>query len=321
VRGAQLSKFFALRRRGGQRLELIRAVQDASLGVSAGETLGLVGESGSGKTTLGRLLLRLVEPTYGRVIFDGTDITHQNERDLRSLRRRMQIIFQDAPASLNGQLPVSSIVAEPLRIHGIARHPSAERERVAGLLESVGLSPDVMGRYPPQLSSGECQRVGIARALALDPDFIVCDDPLDALDPSEQAQIADLLASLQETRRHAYLFISHDVRMVMHLSHQVAVMYAGRIVEAGPALALARTSAHPYTRALLSAVPVIRAGRRRLRVVLEGDPPSPLHPVDGCAFQPRCPHALPGLCEREPPPLAPLAAGSSHEVACWHARG
>lgn len=319
VRGIRLSKFFTPTSTDGAAVSLIRAVEDASLCVRAGETLGVIGESGSGKTTLGRMTLRLVEPSYGRLLFEGVDITHHNERDLRRLRRRMQMIFQDTPASLNPTLSVAEIVAEPLRIHGLEDDAPSRRERVVELLRGVGLSSRILDRRPRELSSGECQRVGIARALSLRPAFVVCDEPLGALDPADQAQVIDLLVSLQEQHDHGYLFISHDVRMVMHVSHQVAVMYAGRIVERGPALGLWTDGAHPYTRALMSAVPALDPTRRQLRVVLEGDPPSPLGLGSGCAFEPRCPHARPGLCDREAPPLARVGRDASHEVACFRA--
>lgn len=317
VRGVQLSKFFAVRQATHTQTRLVRAVQDASISISVGETVGLVGESGSGKTTLGRLLLRLVEPTFGRVWFEGRDITHYHERDLRPLRRRLQVLFQEAAASLDDRLTVAEIIAEPLRIHRITVDPTRERERVSELLARVDLGEDFRSRRPIELSLGQCQRVSIARALALDPRFIVCDEPIAALDAADQTRIVDLLRSLQKAHAYSYLFISHDLRMVLHLSRRVYVMYAGHIVEHGHADALRTRSRHPYTRALLNAVPEVDPRRRRLRVLLDGEPPSPFQPIAGCPFHPRCPHARPDPCETDLPLLEPKQPGEEHEVACW----
>jgi oligopeptide/dipeptide ABC transporter ATP-binding protein len=318
VHARQLSKLFSLRQGIFGKKCLVRAVEDASLGILAGETVGLVGESSSGKSTLGRLLLRLIEPSHGRVWFDGEDITHLHARDLRPLRRHMQILFQDAPAALDGWLDVAEIIAEPLRIHGACKNASEEREHVLGLLDKVGLSPRFASRRPAELSSGQCQRVSIARALALGPRFIVCDEPMAALDPAEQAQIVELLGSLQQKHRHSYLFISHDVRQVLSISRRVYVMYAGRIVESANQETLRHHARHPYTRALMNAIPEVDPKRRRLRLLLDGEPPSPFRPIDGCAFHPRCPRALPGLCERESPPLVATGPEAGHDLACWH---
>jgi oligopeptide transport system ATP-binding protein len=315
IQGHALSKFFSVRHGMFGKKRLVRAVQDASIGIAAGQTVGLVGESGSGKTTLGRLLLRLIEPSFGRVWFDGHEITHQHERDLRALRRQMQLLFQDAPASLDARMRVSDIVAEPLRIHG--RESDAETQRrVSELLSSVGLPLRLLGRRPPELSGGECQRLCLARALASTPRFIVCDEPVAGLDLLEQAQIAELLLSLQAEHHISYLFISHDLRLVSKISRTVYVMYAGHVVESGDTALLRQHAGHPYTRALLNAVPELEPTRRRLRVLLDGRPPSPFQPIDGCAFHPRCPRAEPGLCERELPPLTEVAPG--HQVACWY---
>jgi oligopeptide/dipeptide ABC transporter ATP-binding protein len=317
LRGVQLSKFFVLPGRALKKTQLVRAVQDASIEIGPAETVGLVGESGSGKTTLGRLLLRLLEPTYGRVYFEGRDITHYHERDLRPLRKSLQVLFQDAAAALDERWTVNQIITEPFSVHGLLREPGARRERIVELLRTVGLGPELLQRRPRQLSSGQCQRVSIARALALEPRFIVCDEPIAALDASDQLRVVDLLRSLQETRHHSYLFISHDLRMVLHLSQRVLVMYAGRVVESAHARELREQARHPYTRALLNAIPEVDPKRRRLRVLLEGEPPSPFRPIDGCPFHPRCPRAHADPCEHEMPPLVPTAPGKAHEVACW----
>lgn len=321
LRGIQLSKFFALPGRTLERTRIVRAVQDASIEIGPGETVGLVGESGSGKTTLGRLLLRLIEPSYGQVWFEGREITHYHERDLRPLRRSLQVLFQDAAASLDERWTVEQIVAEPLVIHGLGRTPAERSERVVQLLRTVGLPPELHGRRPPELSSGQCQRVSIARALALGPRFIVCDEPIAALDASDQRRIVELLSSLQAERRHSYLFISHDLRMVLHVSQRVLVMYAGRVVESASAGELRSDARHPYTRALLNAIPEVEPRRRRLRVLLEGEPPSPFEPIAGCPFHPRCPRAQVEPCQREAPALEPTEPDGSHEVACWFPHG
>jgi oligopeptide/dipeptide ABC transporter ATP-binding protein len=318
VQSVSVGKYYHQRARSFGRSVLVRAVHEASIGIAPGETVGLVGESGSGKTTLGRLLLRLIEPSFGQVLFEGRDITHWIERDLRPLRRKLQLLFQDAPASLDGRMSVGQIVAEPLRIHRLSRDAVEERKNVAQLLERVGLPMSFAARRPAQLSSGQCQRVSIARALALDPAFIVCDEPIASLDVSEQLGILELLAALQAARSIAYLFISHDLRLVLGSSRRVYVMYAGRVVECSSSSALRDGPRHPYTRALLHAVPEPDPQRRRLRMVLEGEPPSPFQPLVGCAFHPRCPRAHSGVCDREAPPLAPAAGDGWHEVACWY---
>jgi oligopeptide transport system ATP-binding protein len=297
---------------------LIRAVDDVSLTVRKGETLGLVGESGSGKTTLGRTLLRLIEPTIGRIVFDGVDITNLEESALRPLRKRMQIVFQDPYASLDPRMTIGETLAEPLQIHRMFRARSETDARVESLLERVGLRGEARHRLPHEFSGGQRQRIGIARALATEPSFIVCDEPVSALDVSIQAQIVNLLLDLQEEYALSYLFISHDLRVVEYVSHRVAVMYFGRIVEVAPTASLYERRLHPYTRALLSAVPVHDESRRRLRIVLEGEPPNPLDPPNGCSFHPRCPRAIPGTCNVDVPKLRELEAGSGHRVACFN---
>ena len=318
LRAERVSKFFPVRTGIFGKTELLRALDGVSLYVRRGETLGLVGESGCGKSTLGRTLLRLIEPTYGRILFDGRDITELPDAELRALRRRMQIVFQDPFSSLNPRMTVRQIVQEGLIVHRLVKDRPALERRVLGLLDRVGLPASALDRFPHEFSGGQRQRIGIARALSVDPDFIVCDEPLSALDVSIQAQIVNLLLDLQEEMQLSLLFISHDLKVVEYLSRRVAVMYLGRIVEIAPAAALYATPHHPYTRALLSAIPVPDPGRRRLRILLEGDPPSPLDPPPGCAFHPRCPRAEPGKCDVETPPLAELTRGTRHRVACFH---
>jgi oligopeptide transport system ATP-binding protein len=315
----RIAKYFPVQAgwlgRGGR---YVRAVDGVSLRVRRGETMGLVGESGCGKSTLGRLILRLLEPTFGRIVFDGQDVTRCSQRELRPLRRRMQIIFQDPYSSLNPRMTVREIVGEAIRIHKLAKTRGDEEARVVALLEKVGLRPDAMDRYPHEFSGGQRQRIGIARALAVEPEFIVCDEPISALDVSIQAQIVNLLVELQERLGLAYLFVSHDLKVIEHVSHRVSVMYAGKIVEQGPAEALYDDARHPYTRALLAAVPQPDPERKRVRLVLEGDVPSPIDPPAGCTFHPRCPRAVRGTCDREVPMLDETAPGTGHRVACWN---
>ncbi len=314
----KVSKFYPVKSGlFGRSQQVVRAVDGVSVRVRRGETLGLVGESGCGKSTLGRIMLRLVEPTYGRVIFDGRDILPLSHAEMRPLRRKMQIIFQDPYSSLNPRMTVRDIVGEAIRIHKLAATKSDEDARIALLLQKVGMRPEAMDRYPHEFSGGQRQRIGIARALAVEPEFIVCDEPISALDVSIQAQIVNLLMDLQDDLGVAYLFISHDLKIVEHVSHRVAVMYLGKIVEQAPADALYREARHPYTRALLSSAPSLDPARRKLRVLLEGDAPSPIDPPAGCAFHPRCTRAIKGTCDKEVPALAETTPGSGHRVACW----
>jgi peptide/nickel transport system ATP-binding protein len=293
----------------------IKAVDDVSLTIERGETLGLVGESGCGKSTVGRAILRLYEPTAGRIVFDGRDITHIKERELRPLRRRMQMVFQDPFASLNPRHSVGRIVSEPLRVHGLSSRKTAGA-RVRELLEIVGLPRDAGSRYPHEFSGGQRQRIGLARSLALNPDFIVADEPVSALDVSIQAQIVNLLEQLQHDFDLTYLFIAHDLAVVRHISNRIAVMYLGSIVEVSPADDLYTTPLHPYTISLLSAIPIPDPAveRQRETILLAGDLPSPANPPHACRFHTRCPYVQPTRCRDEVPPLRELLPG--HTVAC-----
>ena len=292
---------------------VLRAVDEVSLHVGASETLGLVGESGCGKSTLGRTVLRLIDPSAGEIKFEGRDIVPLTQRQLRPLRSRMQIIFQDPYGSLNPRMNVRATLLEAMRVHGGRRTAAEEQSALLQLLERVGLRPEALERYPHEFSGGQRQRIGIARALSVRPRFIVADEPVSALDLSIQAQIVNLLMDLQADLGVSYLFIAHDLKLVEHVSHRVAVMYLGRIVELMPRERMAH-SLHPYTRALRSAVPEIDPVKRKLRVLLSGEPPSPLNPPPGCAFHPRCPIAQRGLCDVSRPVLRELAPG--HFVAC-----
>ena len=293
----------------------IRAVDDVSLEIKRGETLGLVGESGCGKSTVGRAILRLYKPTSGRIVFDGRDISKLGEGDLRQLRRRMQMVFQDPFASLNPRHSVGRIVGEPLRTHGLATKREAAT-RVRELLRTVGLPMDSAGRYPHEFSGGQRQRIGLARALSVNPEFIVADEPVSALDVSIQAQIINLLEELQEEFDLTYLFIAHDLAVVRHISDRIAVMYLGWIVEVSSAAELYENPLHPYTISLLSAVPIPDpvVERRRKSILLAGDLPSPANPPKACRFHTRCPYVQPTRCRDEVPPLRQL--GSGHRVAC-----
>jgi peptide/nickel transport system ATP-binding protein len=293
----------------------IKAVDGVTLTIERGETLGLVGESGCGKSTLGRAILRLYEPTSGRILFDGQDISQLGESELRPLRRRMQMVFQDPFASLNPRHSVGRIVGEPLRAHELASRSDVTK-RVRELLQIVGLPADAVGRYPHEFSGGQRQRIGVARALAVSPDFIVADEPVSALDVSIQAQILNLLESLQTDFDLTYLFISHDLAVVRHISDRIAVMYLGSVVEVAPAEALYESPLHPYTISLLSAVPIPdpKIERQRETILLQGDLPSPANPPHACRFHTRCPYVQPRRCRDEVPPLRRLLEG--HTVAC-----
>jgi oligopeptide transport system ATP-binding protein len=302
--------------RGGvlrRQVGTVHAVDGVSFTLGVGETLGLVGESGCGKSTVARSILRLVEPTSGSIRLDGLDITHLGKTELRSHRRSMQIIFQDPFASLNPRMTAGDTVGEPLTVHGLAAGHQ-KRERVADLFEQVGLRPDQMRNYPHQFSGGQRQRICIARALSLGPSLIVCDEPVSALDVSIQAQVINLLIDLQRKHDFSYLFIAHDLAVVAHISHRVAVMYLGRIVEIAERSELFANPRHPYTQALLASVPVADPRTKSLKPLIDGDVPSPINPPSGCAFHTRCRYVM-ERCKLEAPTLA--EAGAQHRVACF----
>jgi len=297
--------------------EFVKAVDDVSFNLAPGETLGLVGESGCGKTTLGRAIIRLVEPTAGAVLLDGEDLTPMAGSTLRARRRKFQMIFQDPYGSLNPRMTVGEIVGEALDIHRLTDGKAARQSRIRDLLKDVGLDPVYAQRYPHEFSGGQRQRIGIARALAVEPQLIICDEPVSALDVSVQAQIINLLRDLQRQRGIAYLFIAHDLAVVEHISRRVMVMYLGKIVETAEARTLIREPKHPYTRALISAVPEVDPESKRQRIILPGDVPSPIHPPPGCPFHPRCPIAE-ARCRTELPLLREVSA--SHWAACHLAK-
>ena len=299
---------------GGEGLT-IRAVDDVSFSVRPGETFGLVGESGCGKTTLGQTIIRLYDPTDGQIIFDGTDISTFGARQMRPIRRDIQMIFQDPSASLDPRMTVGSVIAEPLNVFGIGSK-SDRRERVQELLKVVGLNSYFSNRYPHEFSGGQRQRIGIARALALNPKLVICDEPVSALDVSIQAQVLNLLKSLQDQFSLTYLFIAHNLAVVAHISDRVGVMYLGKLVEIGDAREITERPRHPYTKALISAVPVPDPTRERGRIILQGDVPSPASPPTGCRFNPRCPIAQPN-CSVDEPELRMVSP--DHWVACHYA--
>ena len=317
VKVANLKKHFLTDsgKRGGKQ-QMLKAVDDISFNVFKGETLGLVGESGCGKTTLGRTVIRLYEPSNGQIFFDGIDISHLSEKELRPLRRRMQMIFQDPYASLNARMTVGDIIGEPLDIHQLARGKQ-RRERIEELLTRVGLDSEHINRYPHEFSGGQRQRIGIARALAVNPELVVCDEPISALDVSIQAQVINLLEELQQELGLTYLFIAHDLAMVRHISHRVGVMYLGQLVEIAASEELYRNPVHPYTQLLLSAIPIPdpdAAGKAD--TIPAGEIPSPVDPPSGCRFRTRCRYAR-DICSEISPPLVDFAPG--HQVACHRA--
>ena len=293
--------------------QMVRAVDGVSFEMTAGETLGLVGESGCGKSTLGRCILRLYEPTEGQIFFKNQDITHLSMAKMRPIRRNLQIIFQDPYASLNPRMTVFNIIGEALHIHGLCPDKNAQQVRIKELISIVGLRPESIMRYPHEFSGGQRQRIGIARALAVQPEFIVCDEPVSALDVSIQAQIVNLLQDLQERLKLTYLFIAHDLMIVKHISTRIAVMYLGNLAEIAPSGELYQDPKHPYTKALLSAVPVPDPTHVRSRIKLTGEIPSPINPPSGCKFHTRCPEVM-AICSQVEPPL--ISIGKNRQVAC-----
>jgi oligopeptide transport system ATP-binding protein len=298
----------------GREVAAVKAIQGVSFAINRGETLGLVGESGCGKSTLGRCILRLIEPTAGEVYFNGQNVLGMGAEELRRIRRKMQIIFQDPFASLNPRMTVGNIIAEPIKIHGLAKGADVQK-RVMKLLDLCGLRAEAVNRYPHEFSGGQRQRICIARALAVEPEFIVCDEPVSALDVSIQAQIINLLQDLQKELKLTYLFIAHDLKVVEHISTRVAVMYLGKVVEIAAAADLYKDPKHPYTRALFSAIPMPDPKGRPQRILLQGDVPSPIRVPSGCPFHPRCPMAREN-CKTDVPMLEEKVAG--HYAACHY---
>ena len=310
-----LVKHFPLKKKWfAKEQEFVKAVNGVTLDIYKGETLGLVGESGCGKSTLGRCLIRLIEPTTGEVLLKGKNVLEFSPSKLREARRHMQIIFQDPYASLNPRMTIGSILGEPLSLHNLVKTKQEKSERIADLLKEVGLRPNAMNRYPHEFSGGQRQRVGIARAISLKPEFIVCDEPVSALDVSIQAQVVNLLIDLQKKFKLTYLFIAHDLKVVEYMSDRVAVMYLGEIVELANSKDIYRDPKHPYTQALLSAIPVPDPKTKKKRLILKGDVPSPISPPPGCPFHTRCHYKIVDRCKTEHPELRELAPG--HWVSC-----
>ena len=298
----------------GTKVDYIKAVDDVSFYIKKGETLGLVGESGCGKSTTGRSLIKVYEPSAGRILFDGEDITHYKEKHMLPFRKRMQMVFQDPYASLNSRMTIEEIIGEAIETHGLATG-NEKHERILNLLDRVGLMRDHANRYPHEFSGGQRQRVGIARALAVEPEFIICDEPISALDVSIQAQVINMLEDLQQDMGLTYLFIAHDLSMVKHISNRIGVMYLGNLVEIGSSDEVNNHPAHPYTKALLSAVPLPdpQLAKANQRIILQGDVPSPLNPPTGCRFRTRCTSCM-KICSEVKPELKKIAPG--HQVAC-----